>query len=234
MAAKKKPVYLIAGGRGSMPRRGPDPLFQKALQLADIARPTVAYIGAASGDNALFRIMMARTLRKAGAGEIRLAPLCGSRADPQKAMGVVENSHIVFMSGGDVEEGMKILADRGMTDFLQDQHQKGKPFFGLSAGSIMLAKQWVRWRDPEVDSSAELFPCLGLAEVYCDAHDEENDWEELRILARLIPIGSVTYGIPSGTAMAAYPDGTIIAINGELHRFRSKGRAVAQIENLTP
>ena len=234
MAADCRAVYLIAGGRSSIVRRGPDPLLREALQLASIARPMVAYIGAASGDNALFRSMITRQLRRAGAGEVKLAPLCGPRGDPQKAMRIIEECHVVFMSGGDVEAGMKVLEKKGMTDFLRAQYREGKPFFGVSAGSIMLAKDWVRWRDPDVDSSAELFPCLGIAQVHCDTHDEENGWEELSVLARLVPAGSVSYGIPSGTALAAFPDGPVRALGGEVHCFTRKDDTVKRIKNLAP
>jgi peptidase E len=232
VAAKCKPVVLMAGGRSSIVRRGPDPLIQEALHLAGMDRPSVAYIGTASGDNAMFRAMITRSLLKAGAGNIKLAPLCGSRADPGKAMRIVEDAHVVFISGGDVEEGMRILIEKGMTEFLQDQYRCGKPFFGMSAGSIMLAKHWVRWADPEVDSTAELFPCLGLAQVYCDTHDEEDGWEELRVVARLIPVGSLCYGIASGAALIANPDGSVRAIGGEVHCFMRKVNKVIQLKSL--
>lgn len=234
MAAKSKPVYLLAGGRSSIARRGPDPLIQEALRVAAAVKPSIAYVGAASGDNAMFRAMITRVLRKAGAGEVRLVPLCGRRADLPKAMRVIEDCHIVFISGGDVEAGMKVLVEKGMMDFLRDQSWEGKPFFGVSAGSIMLAKNWVRWSDSQADSSAELFPCLGLAQVHCDTHDEGNDWEELRVLARLVPAGSVCYGITSGAALAAYPDGSVQAFGGEIHCFKQTGKVVTQIENLKP
>ena len=234
MAVKRKPVYLIAGGRGSVARRGPDPLVMQALQTAGVQQPAVAYVGAASRDNALFRAMISRMLRKAGAGKVRLAPLCGSRADPAKARRVIEQSHIVFMSGGDVEEGMKVLSKNGMTVFLQELYREGKPFFGVSAGSIMLARSWVRWPDPEDESIAELFPCLGLAPLYCDTHDEGNRWEELHALLQLMPAGSLAYGIPSGTALAAYADGTVRAVGGGVHRFKRKGSAVRHIPSLSP
>jgi peptidase E len=219
MAAERKPVYLIAGGRSSMARRGPDPLMKEALRLAAVARPSVAYVGAASGDNAAFRTMISGLLRKAGAGDVKLAPLCGLRADPERAMRIIEGCSIAFLSGGDVEAGMNVLRETGMIDFLRDQHRMGKPFFGMSAGSIMLAKQWVRWSDPMLESSAELFPCLGIAPVYCDTHDERSGWEELQVLARLIPAGSVCYGITSGAALAVYPDGLVRALGGKVHRF---------------
>ena len=233
MIVESKPVYLIAGGRSSGARHKTDPLIQAALQLAPGARPSIAYVGAASGDNLMFRTMITRQLRKAGAGDVKLAPLCGSRSNSRKAIRIIEECDIVFLSGGDVEAGMRILDEKRMIDFLRDQHRNGKPFFGVSAGSIMLAKSWVRWRDPDVDSSAELFPCLGIAQVYCDTHDEENGWEELQVLARLIPTGSIGYGITSGTALAACPDGSVRALGGEVHCFTANGTTVRQIQSLT-
>jgi peptidase E len=230
-AAIGKPVFLLAGGRRSVARRGPDPVLHEALQSSLIAKPSIAYIGAASGDNPIFRTMIAGMLRKTGAGEVRPAFLCSSRSDPQKAMRVIEDCPIVFMSGGDVEEGMRILAEKEMIEFLQDQYKLGKLFVGASAGSIMLAKNWIRWADPDDDSSAELFPCLGIAQVYCDTHDED-DWEELQVLTGLVPDECACYGIPSGAGLATYPDGSVRALGGEVHRFvRNNGGAV-RIENL--
>jgi peptidase E len=230
-AAECKPVFLLAGGRRSVARRGPDPLIQEALQSSSIPRPPIAYIGAASGDNPVFRTMMTGILRKAGAGEVRPVPLCSSRSDPKKAMRVIEDCPIVFMSGGDVEEGMRILEEKEMIEFLQDHYQQGKLFIGLSAGSIMLAKSWVRWGDPDDDSSAELFPCLGIAQVYCDTHDED-EWEELQVLTGLVPDECACYGIPSGVGLAAYPDGSVRALGGAVHRFTRKDGKVVRLKNL--
>ncbi len=233
MPAEDKPVILMAGGRRSVTQNGPDPLIQEAIQLIDRPKPDIAYIGAASGDNPMFRAMMTKILRKAGSGEVRSVSLCSSRSDPQKAMRVIENCPVIFMSGGDVEEGMKVLAKKEMIEFFRDQYQKGKLFIGASAGSIMLVRSWVRWTDPEDNSSAELFPCLGIAPIYCDTHDED-DWEELQALARLIPDGSVCYGIPTGTALAACPDGSVQALGAEVHRFVRKNGEPVRIANLTP
>jgi peptidase E len=232
MAADRKPVYLLAGGRSSARRSGPDPLIREALQQAGTISPSVAYIGAASSDNAGFREMITESFRRAGAGKVRLAPLCGRGADSRKAMDVIESCDVVFVSGGDVEAGMKVLTRRHMVEFLRDQYQKGKPFFGSSAGSIMLAKSWVRWRDPDDDSSAELFPCLGIAQVYCDTHGEDTGWEELRALARLIPAGIISYGIASGAALVANPDGAVHALCGDVHCFTREVDVVNEIEPL--
>ena len=77
------------------------------------------------------------------------------------------------------------MQEKNITDFLVGLYKQGKPFFGISAGSIMLAQEWIRWRDPEDDTTAEIFPCLGIAPVICDTHGEEDGWEELQALIAL-------------------------------------------------
>ena len=47
------------------------------------------------------------------------------------------------MSGGDVEAGMKVLEEKGLTEFFVELFKRGKLFFGASAGSIILARKWV-------------------------------------------------------------------------------------------
>jgi cyanophycinase-like exopeptidase len=234
MTNDPKPVYLIAGGPSSKRGPGPDLLLQGALQLAVVKSPAVAYIGAASGDNVSFRRMIERLLCEAGAGDVKLAPLCGSRADAQKARSIIENCHIAFLSGGDVEAGMRILEKHNLNDFLQSQYSQGKPFFGISAGSIMLARSWVRWKNPDIESSVELFPCLGIAKVHCDTHGEEDGWEELHALTCSISDGSMSYGIPSGAALIVYPDASVRALGGEVHRFVRNNGTVQQIQSLFP
>jgi cyanophycinase-like exopeptidase len=242
MADKQKPVYLIAGGRGMERRKGPDPLIQAALGLARASgervvrqserRPSVAYVGAASGDNPVFRVWVARLFQKAGAGAVTLAPLCGKRADPRKARAVLEEADIVFVSGGDVEEGMRVLEETEMIEPLQSLYRQGKPFFGISAGSIMLARHWVRWRDPKDDSTAELFPCLGIARVLCDTHGEGDGWEELKALVRLAPPRAIGHGIVSGSALVVRPGGGVSAVWGEIDRFARKGGEAVRVESL--
>jgi cyanophycinase-like exopeptidase len=228
------PIFLIAGGRGIRMWKGPDPLLQAVFRQTGIQRPTVAYIGTASGDNPAFRVMISNRLQKAGAGKVTLAPLCGRRGNAEKAKAVIETSDLVFFSGGDVEEGMRVLKEKGMIDPLRRLYRAGKPFFGISAGSIMLAHQWIRWKDPDDDTSAEIFDCLSLAYVLCDTHGEAEGWEELKALLALSPIDTIGYGIVSGTAIVVSPDGTVSALGGEVHRFQKQASGVMQIKNLFP
>ena len=69
----------------------------------------------------------------------------------------------------------------------------------------MLAQEWIRWRDPDDDATAEIFPCLGIAPVICDTHGEQDGWEELQALIALEKDKNIGYGIVSGTAMKFIP-----------------------------
>jgi cyanophycinase-like exopeptidase len=234
MPEMSAPIFLIAGGRGIRMWKGPDPLLQAVFHRTGIRRPTVAYVGTASGDNPAFRLLIGSRLQKAGAGKVTLAPLCGKRGNAEKAKTVIEASDLVFFSGGDVEEGMRVLKEKGVTDLLRNLFRTGKPFFGISAGSIMLAQQWIRWTNPDDDTSAEFFDCLGLASVLCDTHSEAEGWEELKALLALSPTGTIGYGIASGTAIVVSPDSIVSALGGEVHRFQKRAGGVMQIKSLFP
>ena len=228
-----KPVWLLAGGPGSR-RRGPDPLIQRALSLAGKPSPTVAYVGAPSGDNRAFFVMIAALLKKAGAGEVTLVRFCGRRPDLERARAELDRADLVFVTGGDVEEGMRVLEATGAVAGLRELAARGVPFLGVSAGSIMLARSWVRWRDPRDEASAELFPCLGIADVWCDTHGEAEGWEELAALARIAPEGSVGHGIPTGAGLVVHPDGALEAAGSPVHRFESRAGAAVRIGDLVP
>ena len=234
MSEKGHPLYLMAGGPRSIRQKGPDPLVQAVLRRAGVPRPRVAYVGAASGDNAAFRLLMGRILEKAGAGPVTLAPLCGKRGNLQKATRVLEEADLIMISGGDVEEGMRVLQEKGAVPLLRRLWREGKPLFGVSAGSIMLAREWVRWTDPRNEASAQLFSCLGLAPVLCDTHGESDGWVELHALLSLCPVGATGFGISSGTALIVEGDGSVSALGGQVHVFRRRKSGVAQIESLLP
>jgi cyanophycinase-like exopeptidase len=228
------PLYLVAGSSSPVRPRGPDALVRLAILRTGVHRPTVAYIGAASRDDPVIRARNAAMLRKAGAGFVTLAPLAGRRIKAPVAAGIVESADLVFMSGGDVEAGMNILEERGMVPVLRKVHRAGIPFLGISAGSIMLSRAWVRWSDPDDDEGAETFPCLGFARICCDAHGERDGWSELKTMLSLRPVGTAGYGIVSGSALVVEADASLGALGGEVHVFKRRKTGVVQVPSLVP
>ena len=226
-------IYLMAGGRDSL-RTNRDPLLTRVLASCGLPYPSIAYVGAASGDSQPFFSMLSGYLRRYGAGHVTLAPLAGRRGKLDKARAILESADMVFVSGGDVEAGMEILEKRQILPFLRKLFEKGKPFFGSSAGSIMLGRQWVRWEDPDDDATASLFPCMGFAPVICDTHGEAEEWEELRALVRLAPEATVGYGIPTGAGLCISPDGTLEALGAPIHCYAHRAGGVVRSADLLP
>ena len=171
-------------------------------------------MGAASNDNRGFFTMIARA--RPAPALVSHGPLARPSAPASAARSLLEDCDLVFMSGGDVEHGMKVLHDRDMAGTLRSLARAGKPMFGISAGSLMLAREWVRFHG-DGEAPAELFPCLGIAPVHVDAHSEDDGWSELRTLVGLLrargdrnPVGyglTRKGGLPSASTRARHRSG---------------------------
>jgi peptidase E len=223
---RPKQVYLLAGGRSSNSETLIS-LIRTVFEENRLTSPIVAYVGTANKDNESFLNRIAGNLTVAGASIVNHALISPNQADLEKACKILDSSNIIFISGGDVEEGINMLKEKGMIEFLRRLYKGGKPFFGLSAGSIMLAKSWVRWSNPEDNSTAELFPCLDFASIICDTHGEEDNWEELKTALKLSKDGEKGYGILSGTAIKVNTDRSIEALGGVANQFiHSRGKVI--------
>jgi peptidase E len=228
-----KPVYLLAGGR-SANRGANDLLIRTAFRESGKKSPSVGYVGTASDDDEGFFNRLAGMFGENGAGEVKHALLAPDNADISRAKYILKHSDMICISGGDVDTGIQILKEREMVNFLAELYQEGTPFFGISAGSIILAKEWVRWRNPDDDATAEVFPCLGLAPVLCDTHDEKGGWEELKVLLMLEKDGATGYGIATGTALRVFPDGRMEALGGAVHQYVSRSGKIERISDVMP
>ena len=232
MTRKAQTTTLIGGGPGAVLalRR----FFHDAVIDTGAADPLVVYVGVASGDNGGFFTMIKGALALT-MGRLKMARIASPRAPASEARALLDDADLVFVSGGDVDLGMKTLHERDFTEQLRRMARAGKPMFGISAGSIMLGRDWVRFDGEEDDAPAEIFPCLGIAPVHVDAHDEEDDWGELKTLLRLLhgrgdeePVG---YGLTHKGGVRVHVDGSDVAVTAlgtETPRFVVRhGKVVA-------
>jgi len=225
-----RPVYLLAGGRGSDSKA----IFKTVFKEIGKPNPLIAYVGAANDDDKRFFRFMGDEIIKAKACSLSHAPIASPKADLEKARDILQKADAIFMSGGDVDAGIRILESKDMSNLLHDLYREGKVFFGASAGSIMLCKEWVRWTDPDDDSTAEIFPCLNIVPVVCDTHAEEDDWVELKAAIQLKEDKTIGYGIPSGGCLKVYPDGRTEALGGTIARYVREGHKVIRLDDLAP
>ncbi len=216
--SRVKPLFLLAGG-GPRNTEAEAAYLARALQECESAKPRVVYIGTASGDNAMFFGFMRSLLHKAGAGEITMAKLAKRGADIASAKKLLAEADAVFLSGGEVDEGMLWLVRHGLADFMLKLRDGGKVFIGVSAGAIMMGSKWVRWENESDDSTAALFDCLGFIPAIFDTHAEDEDWKELKCALRLQGEGSRGYGIHRGGMAVFSADGRLTAEGEPLLRY---------------
>jgi peptidase E len=228
----KKPVYLLAGGNWRNPG-AMTPLLKMIFAETGKPQPCVAYIGTANGDDTFFFKAIALLIKSAGASVDRVR-LAKNQADVDAAKQCLQAADIVFVSGGDVEEGMRWLVKHDLVTFLHDIYMKGKLFFGISAGSIMLGTHWVRWENPKDDATAELFACLGLAPVVCDTHAEKDGWDELRAAVPLLGKNRKGYGIPTGGMLRVSPGGKVEALVQPAAVYQARAGQAVEINPLIP
>lgn len=230
-------VHLIGGGPGAIAatRRH----LKEAVRAVGKAKPLVAYVGVASNDDAGFFQLLAGAFRGTGA-RVELARLARKNASVARARKLLDEADLIFLSGGDVEHGMRLLQERGVDDHLRALARAGKPFVGVSAGSIMAGLGWVRFPDDD-EAKAERFPCLGIAPVHMDAHSEDDGWSELRVLVRLMArdAGAVGYGVPSKGCLRVEParagkPAKLTALGAPVTRLSLKRGSVVENAALAP
>jgi peptidase E len=226
--ADVKPLYLLAGGGPQRAEREARHIARALSESGD--RPRVAYIGAASGDSILFYKFMKAILHKAGAAEVDLVRLAGARADIPAAKRLLSAADVIFLSGGEVDEGMDWLARHGLVGFLWELRSQGKVFLGVSARAIMMGSKWVRWEDERDDSTARLFDCLGFVPTTFDTHAEDEDWRELKAALRLQGHGARGYGIRSGGLVVVDGRGRMEAAGEGLLCYVNNGGEIERAE----
>ena len=202
----EKPAILLSGGQPV------DYDIIKAITAPAFAgrnNPKVAYIGAANGDRAAFFDTLNTLLLLAGAAEVNFVRLARDRIDAGAARETLTESDAIFLSGGEVEDGIKWINKHGLDGCLKELYRIGVQFIGISAGAIMMGANWVRWSTPGDDETAELFDCLGFVPVTFDTHAEDEDWIELKTALRLMGDGARGCAIPRGGIISADSRGNI-------------------------
>lgn len=228
------PIYLFAGGRGKSVLTT-FAIIGNVIKGISKARPEIAVVGVASlKDNWLVYALMSRLIKANCKCRIRRVLIARPNADIEKAKEILTEADAVFLGGGDAEAGMHILNEKNMVGFFRELAKQGKLLLGASAGTIMISQEWVRWKDPDDDATAELFPCLGLSPVICDTHAEGDDWVELKAMLALEKDGTEGYGIPSGNGIKVFPDGRVEALGGAVPIYERRGERVVKAKDILP
>jgi len=195
-----KPLYLLADSQLLFWKNGGDSLAERIRTDLDSSKPSAAYIGASNGDQPEFYNLFVSAMESMQISDCRLVPSQPSRED----ILFLENAGLIVLSGGDVELGWRTFEQNGLKELIPRKRFDSAVLMGLSAGAIQLGLGCL-----SNSAQPRQIDMFRFAPFYVGAHDEENDWWDLRALVNLSQSDARAIGLPVGGGAIYYADGTL-------------------------
>ena len=195
-----KPLYLLADSQLLFWKSKGDSLAERLHADLDTNSPKAAYVGASNGDQPEFYSLFQAAMEAMGISNCRAVPSQPSRED----ISFIEAVDLILLAGGDVELGWSIFEQNGLKELLPRKRFDGAVLMGISAGAIQFGLGCL-----SNSSQPKQIEMFRFAPFYVGAHDEENDWWDLRALVNLSQSDARAIGLPAGGGAVYYSDGTL-------------------------
>ena len=202
-----KPLYLLADSQIFFWKDDSGSLARRIRTDLDSTNPKAAYLGASNGDQTEFYSLFLAAMEMMEVSDCRLVPSKPSREDNM----FLEKADLILLAGGDVERGWKVFEQNGFKDLIARRRYDGALLIGVSAGAVQLGLGALT-----ISAQPKQFSMFRFAPFYIGAHDEKNDWWDLRALVNLSQTDTRAIGIAGGGGAAYYPDGTLEPIRKPL------------------
>jgi hypothetical protein len=219
-----KPLYLLADSQLFFWKSDSDSLSERLRADLDTSNPKAAYIGASNGDQPEFYSLFLAAMESMEISNCRLVPSQPSRED----ILFIENADVILLSGGDVERGWRTFEQNGLKELVPRKRFDGAILMGVSAGAIQLGLGCLSNSD-----QPKQIDMFRFAPFYVGAHDEENDWWDLRALVNLSQGDTRAIGIPAGGGAVYQSDGMLEPIRKHLTELTRKSAKITE-NLLTP
>jgi cyanophycinase len=214
-----KPLYLLADSQLLFVKGGGDSLSERIRADLDSSNPKAAYIGASNGDQPEFYSLFQAAMESMGISNCRMVPSQPSRED----ISFLENAELIVLSGGDVERGWQVFEQNGLKELVPRKRFDGAVLMGVSAGAVQLGLGCLS--NAAQPKSLDMFR---FAPFYVGAHDEENDWWDLRALVNLSQADTRAIGIPAGGGAVYQSDGTLEPIRKHLTELTKESARITE------
>jgi len=195
-----KPLYLLADSQLFFWKSDSDSLAERLRADLDTGNPKAAYIGASNGDLPEFYSLFEAAMESMEISDCRLVPSQPARED----ISFLENADLIVLAGGEVERGWQVFEKNGLKELLPRKRFDGAVLIGVSAGAVQLGLGCL-----SNAAQPKLIDMFRFAPFYVGAHDEENDWFDLRALVNLAQSDARAIGLPAGAGAVYYSDGTL-------------------------
>jgi hypothetical protein len=219
-----KPLYLLADSQLFFWKSDSNSLAERVRANLDSSSPKAAYIGASNGDQPEFYSLFQAAMEAMGISNCRSVPSQPSRED----ISFIEDADLILLSGGDVERGWRTFEQNGLKELVPRKRFDGAILMGVSAGAVQLGLGCL-----SNSAQPKQIDMFRFAPFYVGAHDEENDWWDLRALVNLSQADTRAIGIPAGGGAVFQSDGTLEPIRKHLIELTKESAKITE-NVLTP
>lgn len=215
-----KSLYLLADSQLLFSHGPVHTLAEKIAKELDIEikDAKAAYIGASNGDQAEFYDLFLAAMQGMG---ILHCKMVHSSPSPDE-VSFLQSADIILLAGGNDELGWTAFEQNGLKDLIAYRRLNGTILIGVSAGAIQLGLGSLSTAE-----QPKQLPMFCFAPFYIGAHDEENDWWNLRALVNLSQADVRAIGIPFGGG-AIYADGTLEPIRKPLLELQKQDGKITE------
>jgi cyanophycinase len=201
------PLFLLADSQLLFSRADDNGLPAAIRANLPTSDPKAVYIGASNSDRAEFYELFVAAMDSMGISRCRMVPSQPSDDDRR----FLEEADLVLLAGGDVEFGWRAFERNGLKDLVLKKRYDGGILIGVSAGAVQLGLGALT--NAPQPKKLDLF---GFAPFYVGAHEEKEEWWNLRALVNLSRSEVRGIGIPAGGGAIYWPDGTLEPIHHAL------------------
>jgi peptidase E len=213
------PLYLFADSQLLFAVGTLNGLTSRIRENLPSGGPKAAYIGASNDDRTEFYDLFVAAMALVGISNCRRVPTRLANEDRV----FLEDADLVLLAGGDVERGWHAFERHGLKDLILRKRHDGSIFIGISAGAVQLGLGAVT--DSPQPKKLDLF---GFVPFYVGAHEEKEEWRNLRTLVNVSLPGLRGIGIPMGGGAIYQSDGTLEPVRRPLTELVKEGDQVRE------
>lgn len=215
-----KPLFLLADSQLLFWKESDRLFLERVREQIDSQAPAAAYIGASNGDVLEYFSLFRGAMEQIGIPNCRMIT---SRM-PQEEKEFVQQADILLLAGGDTERGWQVFEETGLKEIIVQRRLEGAVLIGISAGAVQIGLGGLT-----ESATMKKFDTFRFAPFYVGAHEEQQEWWNLRALVNLATEEEVRgIGIPFGGGAVYGNDGFLEPVRKPLVEFMKTGKEVAE------
>jgi cyanophycinase len=219
-----QPLYLLADSQLLFLSSPVHFLAERIGAELDTKSAKAAYIGASNGDQPEFYDLFAAAMEGMRISNCRMFPIKPLPDD----IAFLESADLILLAGGSDELGWRTFEQNGLKDLISRKRLDGAILIGVSAGAVQLGLGSL-----STAAQPKHLQMFRFAPFYVGAHDEANDWWDLRALVNLSQSDVRAIGIPAGGGAIYHADGTLEPIRKPLFELLKQNEKISE-HLLTP